>query len=193
MIETERLILRRWRDADRTAFAAMNADPHVMAHFPEPLERPGSDALMARLDARWQDEGIAFAAVERKADGALLGMAGLAVVRFDSPVLGNTEIGWRFARTAWGEGYATEAARGWLAHGFETRGLGEIVAFTAPANAKSRAVMVRLGMRRDRARDFDHPALPEVHRLRPHHVYALTRDARAPGRGVAIGDRPFRA
>ena len=193
MIETERLILRPWRDTDRPAFAAMNADPQVMAHFPEVLDRAGSDALMDRLIGRWADEGFAFAAVERKADGALIGMVGLARVRYETPVFGATEIGWRLSRAAWGAGYADEASRGWLAHGFEALDLPEIVAFTVPANTRSQALMLRLGMRRDRARDFDHPSLPEGHRMRAHVVYALARDDWARRREVAGGDRPFRA
>ena len=105
-------------------------------------------------------------------------MVGLAVVRFTtmaSPLDGAVEVGWRLAREHWGQGYATEAARAWLAHGFGAMDVPEIVAFTAPANARSQAVMRRLGMRHDPARDFEHPALPEGHPLRPHLVYAIGR------------------
>jgi ribosomal-protein-alanine N-acetyltransferase len=86
------------------------------------------------------------------------------------------EIGWRLARHAWGRGYATEAARRALQHGFEALGLEEIVSFTVPANLRSLAVMERLGMRRDPAGDFEHPRLPEGHRLRRHVLYRLSRE-----------------
>jgi RimJ/RimL family protein N-acetyltransferase len=182
MIETERLILRRWRLRDRVPFAALNADPAVMAHFPKVLTRAESDALVGRLEDRWAADGIGFAAVERKADGVFVGMVGLARIHFaGAPLDGGVEVGWRLAREHWHQGYATEAARGWIAHGFEDLGLEEIVAFTVPANAASQAVMARLGMRADPARDFEHPALSEGHPLRLHVLYALARTNWAAG------------
>ena len=179
MIETDRMILRRWRRQDRPAFALLNADAEVMTHFPKTLTRIESDALVARLTDRWAADGIGFAVAERRSDGAFLGMVGLAVVHFttmDSPLDGAVEVGWRLAREHWGQGYATEAARAWLAYGFETMDLAEIIAFTAPANQRSQAVMRRLGMRHDPPRDFEHPALPPAHRLRRHLVYTIGRD-----------------
>jgi RimJ/RimL family protein N-acetyltransferase len=175
VLETDRLLLRPWRAADRAAFAAMNADPEVMAHFDRRLTRSESDGLMARLQDRLGQDGIGFCAVERKADRALVGMAGLARARFDAAVCPCVEVGWRLARAEWGQGYATEAGAAWLAHGFERLGLVEIVAFVVPANRRSQAVMRRLGMVRDPARDFEHPALPEGHRLRPHWLFAAKR------------------
>lgn len=181
VLETPRLILRPWEARDRDAFAAMNADPRVMEHFPTPLSRDASDALMDRLTARAGADGIGFAAVERKAGGAIIGMVGLARVGFKGPLQGALEIGWRLAPAHWRRGYASEAARRWLDHGFEVLAAGEIVAFAVPANAPSLAVMERLGMVRDPARGFERPALPEGHRLRPHVLYALSRAAWAAG------------
>ena len=89
------------------------------------------------------------------------------------------EIGWRLARAAWGGGYATEAARALLTHGFEELGLTEIIAFTADTNLRSQAVMERLGMARDEARDFDHPGLAADHPLRRHVVYVAQAPIRA--------------
>jgi RimJ/RimL family protein N-acetyltransferase len=179
-IETERLLLRRWLPRDRAPFAALNADPAVMRHFPAPLTRQESDAVLVRLEDRWRNDGIGFAATERRSDGAFVGMVGLGRVRFapTAPLDGAVEIGWRLAREHWGQGYATEAARAWLAHGFDTLGLDEIVAFTVPDNLPSQAVMLRLGMARDPARDFDHPALPLGSPLRRHFVFALRRTSR---------------
>jgi RimJ/RimL family protein N-acetyltransferase len=174
MLQTERLILRAWEARDLAPFAALNADPEVMRHFPRPLVRAESDAAVARIGDRWRADGIGFGVAERKADGAFIGMVGLSRVRF-APMQGAVEIGWRLARVHWGQGYATEAARGWLGHGFGGMGLAEIIAFTVPANLASRRVMARLGMRRDPGRDFEHPALPEGHALRPHLVFALDR------------------
>ena len=178
MLETDRLILRRWTARDLAPFAALNADPEAMRHFPKPLDRAESDAMVARIEHRWAEDGLGLAVAERKGDGAFLGMVGLAPVRF-APLAGAVEVGWRLARAHWGKGYATEAAQAWLGHGFGAMGLAEIVAFTVPANLASRRVMRRVGLRRDPARDFDHPSLPAGHGLRAHVVYALAAEGGA--------------
>jgi ribosomal-protein-alanine N-acetyltransferase len=84
-------------------------------------------------------------------------------------------VGWRLARACWGRGYASEAARAALAHGFDALGLGEILSFTVPANLRSRRVMERIGMRRDPHADFEHPNVPPGHRLRRHVLYRIGR------------------
>ncbi|HEU0223371.1 MAG TPA: GNAT family N-acetyltransferase [Paracoccaceae bacterium] len=176
ILETPRLILRLWREADRAPFAAMNADPEVMRHFPALLSREESDAAADRQAARFTEDGLCFLALERRSDGAFLGFTGLATVRFEVPFAPAVETGWRLARHAWGQGYATEAARACLAWGFSAKGLAEIVAFAVPANRRSTAVMERLGMRRDEAGDFDHPAVPAGLPLRRHVLYRLRRE-----------------
>jgi ribosomal-protein-alanine N-acetyltransferase len=173
VIVTDRLSLRPLEPGDAAAFAAMNADPTVMEFFPSALDRDESDALLGRVRATWAADGIGFGALERRADRALIGMCGLLVVHFDVPFAGGTEIGWRFASDAWGQGYAAdEAARAWLDYGFATLRRREIVAFTVPANLRSQAVMRRIGLTRDPDRDFEHPRMPEGHRLRPHLFFA---------------------
>jgi len=87
------------------------------------------------------------------------------------------EIGWRLAIESWGKGYATEAARASLDHGFGDLGLNEIVSFTVPDNSRSRRVMERIGMIHNSADDFDHPSLEEGHRLRRHVLYRIKREA----------------
>ena len=175
-IETERLVLRRWLPRDRAPFAEMNADPAVM-DFPRPLTRAESDAEMAAFEAGWAADGICWAAVERREDGAFAGMVGLARCTLDVPFSPCVEIGWRLPQALWGRGYASEAARGWLDHGFRGLGLAEIVAFTDPGHARSQAVMRRLGMRPDPARDFEHPEMPEGHPLRPQVLWAIDHAA----------------
>ncbi len=174
-LTTQRLRLRAWRDTDRGPFAAMNADPAVMEHFLGTLDRAASDAFMARIDAHWAANGFGLWAVERRADGAFLGFTGLSDPGFQAPFMPAIEIGWRFARDAWGHGYATEAAWAALSFGFESLGRAEIVSFTAPANTRSIAVMERLGMSRDARDDFDHPRVPVGHSLRRHVLYRLLR------------------
>lgn len=156
-LETARLILRQWRGSDADALAAMNADPEVMRYFPKPLDREASDAMLGRVREAWRREGFSFAAVEVKG-GGFIGFAGLHRPRdFPPHLVPCVEVGWRLVRGAWGRGYATEAARASLDHGFGTMGLDEVVAFSVAGNRRSRAVMERLGMTRDPADDFDDP------------------------------------
>lgn len=171
MIETERLILRQWREEDRAPFAALNADAEVMRHFPGTLSREESDAAVDRQIAFIAEHGYGNFAVERRKDGAFLGHVGIKPTDADLPFDGAHEIGWRLARLAWGAGYASEGARAVLAYGFERLRLPEIVSFTATTNAPSEAVMKRIGMVREAHRDFDHPFVLEGHLLRRHIVY----------------------
>jgi RimJ/RimL family protein N-acetyltransferase len=174
VIETERLLLRRWLPRDREPFAAMNADPAVM-DFPRPLTRAESDAEMAGFEARWEADGFAWAAAERRSDGAFVGMVGIARCELDAPFCPCVEVGWRLPKGQWGQGYATEAARAWARYGFAELGLEEIVAFTDPGHGASLAVMRKIGMRPDPARDFEHPEMPAGHPLRPQVLWAVGR------------------
>jgi RimJ/RimL family protein N-acetyltransferase len=175
-----RVILRPWRDEDRAPCAAMNADPRVMAFFVKRLDRTESDALVDRFREHFTVHGFGLWAVEVPGVAPFVGFTGLEVPRFDAPHGPCVEIGWRLAFEHWGRGYATEAARLALDYGFGALGLPEILATTAVANRRSRAVMERLGMRRDPARDFDHPLLPEGHPLRRHVLYRLESEATRP-------------
>lgn len=170
-----RVVLRAWRPDDRPAFAAINADPAVMEHFPAPLDRAASDALADRIAEHVAARGFGLWALEVPGVHAFAGFVGLAVPRFEAPFTPCVEVGWRLARGAWGHGYATEAARLAVDDGFARLGLAEVVSFTVPANARSRAVMERLGMAHDPADDFDHPLLPPGHPLRRHVLYRLAR------------------
>lgn len=174
-LRTDRLLLRPWHESDLEPFAALNADPAVMEHFPKPLDRAESDAFVARVRAHFAREGFGFWAVEAPGVSDLVGLVGLARPPFVAHFTPCVEVGWRLARDHWGKGYATEAALASIRYGFERIGLGEIVAFTVPENARSRAVMERLGMTRTDRDDFDHPSLPEGHRLRRHVLYRIGR------------------
>lgn len=172
--ETPRLRLRQWRLADRDPFAALNADPLVMAHFPATLTREQSDALADRCERLIAERTWGAWASEIKATGEFIGYVGLHIPRDDLPLSPCVEILWRLARAHWGHGFATEAARGALRIGFEVLSLPEIVSFTVPANTRSRAVMERLGMQPDAA-TFEHPGVPVGHALRTHVSYRLSR------------------
>ena len=175
---TERLLLRRWTDADLVPFAALNADPNVMEHFPAPLSRVESDALARRADAFLAENGWGLWAVQLIENGRFVGFTGLTPVRPSLPFAPAVEVGWRLARWVWGRGYATEAATQALRVAFDDVGLNEVVSFTAAANVRSQAVMRRLGMTHDPVGDFDHPAVPTDSPLRPHVLYRIARDHR---------------
>ena len=166
MIETERLLLRPFKDGDAEAFAALNADPQVMRHFPATLDADASNALIAAFAEKWRVNGVCFGAVEHKTDG-FIGMCGLNLVSFTAAFTPAVEIGWRLSRNAWGHGYAREAALAWLNHGFTQMGLNEIVAFTAHSNQPSLALMKRIGMRIDPADQFAHPNIGADSPLNP--------------------------
>ena len=171
-IETERLRLRQWLPVDRGPFAALNADPKVMAHFPAPLDRSTSDALADRCEKLIAERGYGFWAVERKDQSRFIGFVGLHRPVATLPFAPCIEIGWRLAREHWRQGFATEAAFASLRDGFERLGLTEIVSFTPVGNKASRAVMRRIGMTED-AQTFEHPSISEGHPLREHSLYRL--------------------
>ena len=176
-IETDRLVLRGWRESDREPYAAMSADSEVMRWLGRgPMSRAESDAQVERFAASLDARGFGFRAIERRADGVLLGYVALAPIPPEPPVPTGHEIGWRFARHAWGAGYATEGARALLAHGFG-HGLAEVLSFTAASNHRSIAVMRRIGLERRADLDFDHPRLSVGDSLRAHVVHGLTARA----------------
>ncbi len=181
VLRTERLLLRPWRDSDRDPWAALNADPEVMAHFPSVLTRVEADAAFDRISAAIDERGWGLWAVD--IDGAFLGFTGLQPVPSDLPFAPALEVGWRLARSAWGHGYATEAAQAALEVAFEELKRDEVVSMTAATNERSRRVMERLGMTRDASDDFDHPRVPEGP-LRRHVLYRLHSSLGQPRRNV---------
>jgi ribosomal-protein-alanine N-acetyltransferase len=182
---TPRLLLRGFVDDDRSAFAAMNADPVVMEHYPALLTREASDAFVDRALAVWAENGYGLWAVERRDTATFIGYVGLWPVPADVPVRErrdpSAEVGWRLACAHWGNGFATEAAAQAL-HLARALRLAEVVSFTATTNARSAAVMRRLGMTHDPRDDFDHPALPPGHVLRRHVLYRWRPSPRTPAR-----------
>lgn len=172
-LRTERLILRRWNDADRDAFAAINADPAVMEHFPALLDRGQSDDFVDRIEATFDGRGYGLWAVEIPGRAAFAGFIGLWPALFAAPFTPAVEVGWRLGVEHWGQGYAPEGAAAALDHGFAVAQLDEIVSMTTVANTKSRRVMEKLGMHRDPADDFDHPNTPGWHGRR-HVLYRLS-------------------
>jgi RimJ/RimL family protein N-acetyltransferase len=175
-LRTERLVLRGWRPDDLPAFAAMNADPEVMEHFPSPLSAARSDELAGAFQAHIEQAGWGAWAVERRDRGEFIGFVGLVPVSFEADFTPAVEVGWRLDRRHWGHGFAAEAALASLDFAFGTLGLERVVSFTAVTNLRSAAVMRRIGMRL--VAEFTHPNVPSDSPLRRHVLYAVE----APGR-----------
>jgi RimJ/RimL family protein N-acetyltransferase len=175
-LDTARLVLRAWRDADKEPFAEFNADPRVMEFMPAPLTRNESDRFAERIAAAMVERGFGLYAAEHRASAAFIGFIGLAAPNFEAHFTPCVEIGWRIGAAYWGQGLATEGALAVARYAFETLRLPELVSFTTAANVRSRRVMEKIGMTRDPAEDFDHPRLPPGHPLRRHVLYRLPRD-----------------
>ncbi|MEZ4233345.1 MAG: GNAT family N-acetyltransferase [Polyangiaceae bacterium] len=171
ILRTERLLMRPFNESDRDAFAAINADPRVMEHYPAPLSRAQSDAFLDRIASAFEAQGFGLWALEVPGRFPLLGYTGLAIPVWKNHLTPCVEVGWRLGHEHWGQGYASEAARAALSCAFERLGLEEVLSFTSLPNRRSARVMQRIGMRRDEASDFAHPNLPPEHPLSLHIVY----------------------
>ncbi len=176
-IPTERLILRPWREADHDVLLALCSDSRVMEFLGPPLTAAEAHGMIARLRLCQAGHGYSFWAVERRADGLVLGFCGLKPGQAGTPIEGAIEIGWRLAVDAWGQGYAREAARASLDWGWANLEADAIWAITAPANVRSWGLMERLGMTRRADLDFAFPDLPPDDPLSPCITYSIRRPA----------------
>lgn len=174
-IETARLILRPWNDDDLDPWFEMNADPRVMEFFQATYDRAKAGAVAAWMREVNERNGYGWWIIEIKDGDRFAGVVMFDDVDIETPFIPAKEIGWRLPVAAWGQGYATEAARAMLDLGFTRYGCDEIFAMTAVRNKRSERVMQRLGMERRPELDFDHPRIPEGHPLRRHITYRARR------------------
>jgi RimJ/RimL family protein N-acetyltransferase len=172
MIETDRLLLRNWREADIDTFIRHTNTENVTRWLGGVLTEEAARDWVEQRPVRWQDErGFTFWVVERRADGELLGFCGIKIAdSAGSPVKGMYEIGWRLREDAWGQGYAREAAIASLDFAFEGLGADRVVAITFPGNTPSWGLMERLGMTRRPELDYDDARFPA---LNPTIVYDI--------------------
>lgn len=179
MIETERLRLRPWKSGDLQPFATMNADARVRRFFPCPLSPEESDASVATYRRMHELDGYGFFAAELRATSKFIGVLGMQRMSFELAHVSKPaiEIGWRLEPEVWGQGLATEGARGVLQFAFRQIQLAEVVAITVPVNLPSRRVMEKLGMTHDAQDDFDHPKIADAHPLQRHVLYRIRRQA----------------
>ena len=176
-IETQRLILRQWKEEDKTPFFRLNSDKEVMAFFPNVLTKEHSDALADKIHHHIATKGWGCFAVERKDTNQFIGFIGLFEPTYQTHFTPCTEIGWRLHKDHWKQGFATEGARAVLEYAFHSLQKKEIVSFTTPQNRPSIAVMERIGMTRDWSGDFDHPNVEVGHPLRPHVLYRIQAES----------------
>lgn len=176
-LRTRRVLLRAWKESDLPAWCEMNADPEVRRHFESVHTEEQALGEAQRVREALAQRGWGFWALEVPGKIPFAGVCGLLVPRWDAPFNPSVEIGWRLARHAWGQGYASEGAAAAAHFAFEQLEQDEIVAITTPGNTASRKVMQRIGMRRDEDGDFDHPMVPVGHPLQRHVLYRLDRAA----------------
>lgn len=182
-LRTARLVMRRWRESDLAPFAALNGDPQTLVYFPSTLTRAQSDAMVDRIEAAFADRGWGLWALEARDTGQFIGFTGLSPITTGGIPAEGVEIGWRLARTAWHQGYATEAAVAARDAAFGGIGLPGLWSFTAVLNTPSQAVMRRIGM--TETSRFGHPRVPEGSPVRPHVLFHLANPAAMPGGGPA--------
>ena len=171
MIETERLILRQWKESDYLPFINMGSDLEVMKYFPKCLTQEESINFIKAVTGIIDENKWGFWAVELKKSQEFIGFIGLhsQPTQFDfSPCI---EIGWRLAKDFWGQGYATEGAKAALEYAFNTLNLDKVVSFTSSVNKPSESVMKKLGMKK--VTEFNHPKLPQNHDLAKHVLYEI--------------------
>ncbi|AOM39142.1 GNAT family N-acetyltransferase [Xenorhabdus hominickii] len=172
-LETERLLLRAWKEEDREPLFRLNSNPEVMEFFPNTLTKEQNNTLVDNFISKFETQGgWGLWAVELKQSGKFIGFVGLNVPNIELPFSPCVEIGWRLDKPFWGKGYTCEAARSIFEFAFMEAELEEVVAFTTVSNYRSESVMKKLGMLRDE-KTFLHPGLPEHHPLREHVLYRL--------------------
>jgi 3-dehydroquinate dehydratase / shikimate dehydrogenase len=174
-IETDRLILREWKEDDKVSFARINADPMIMEFFPRQLGEDDSNKLADRFQKHIEDHGYGFYAVELKKTGEFMGFAGLDNVDSKMPFAPAVEIAWRFDYGFWGSGYGTEAAMAILEHAFTKLKLKEIVGYAVHDNNRAIKLMEKIGMKHDPKGDFDYPGLPVGHPLGRFVLHRITK------------------
>ncbi|NOZ54860.1 MAG: GNAT family N-acetyltransferase [Gammaproteobacteria bacterium] len=174
-LETERLILKQWKDSDYRVFTGMSSDPEVMRYYPSLMSRSESNEMADKIRSLISDKGWGFWAVEEKDDNKFIGFVGLHEPVPELSFSPCVEIGWRIRKEKWGKGFATEAAKEALNFAFEVLKLDKVYSFSTVKNQKSRAVMERLGMINTH-KNFEHPEIPTDSPLRDHVLYEVRRE-----------------
>jgi RimJ/RimL family protein N-acetyltransferase len=171
-ISTTNLILRSWQESDTEPFIQLNNDPQVMEFFPSILQPTETLQQIERFQQHFKNFGYGFFAVERKDNHEFIGFTGFSHPKFDCFFTPCVEIGWRYSKENWGQGFATEAAKACIDYGFKYLNLKDIYAFTALQNIRSALLMQRIGMHF--ITKFNHPLLQENNPLSTHLLYRIS-------------------
>lgn len=171
MIETDRLVLRSWGEGDLVPFSKMNSDKAVMEYLPKCLSYDETVQFYHRIVDEHKTFGYGLYAVALKSTGKFIGYTGFHNFDFDAEFSPGIEIGWRLAKEYWNQGYATEAAKACIDYARSRRMFDKIYSFTSVSNLRSERVMQKIGMEHEGF--FQHPSLPDGHRLKEHTFYKL--------------------
>jgi RimJ/RimL family protein N-acetyltransferase len=165
VLETPRLLLRHLQHDDVDAIFAVIGDPVTMQYYPRTFGRKDADEWIERNLGRYAEQGHGLYAVVLRSTGDVIGDCGLVTQQIEGEPL--LEVGYHLRRDQWGNGYATEAARGCVKHAFRTLGAEKVISLIRPENLPSRRVAERNGMRIEREVTFCGL---------PHLVYAMKRE-----------------
>ncbi len=168
ILETQRLILRRWRADDVAALHAINTDPKVMEYYPALFSLEETQKIIQRFEKHFDEHGFGMWALEFKATNECIGFLGLQMATFTS--IPCVEIGYRIASPYWGQGLAGEGSTAVLNFAARELKLKEVCAVAVKENLKSRRVMDKLGFSYEPSEDFDHPKMSAKH-LKAHVLY----------------------
>jgi RimJ/RimL family protein N-acetyltransferase len=177
-LETERLVLRRWRDGDLGSWLQHLNTPEVKAHLGGPQSPEAVAEKFAKAKESWARDRFSFLAVDLQENGAFLGAAGIGRISNEGvpdALRDAVQIGWQLRKDYWGQGYATEAARAVLAWAFDQLNLPLVYGQTSESNPGSWHIMEKLGMERLTALDYEAPDYPAEDN--PTKVYGLTQEA----------------
>ncbi|WP_143305494.1 GNAT family N-acetyltransferase [Chitinophaga vietnamensis] len=174
LFQSGRLGFRKWQDADLAPFAAITADPEVMEFFSSTLNLEETAQMLVWVKAHFDQHGYGLYAVDTLHDEQFIGFIGFNHPSFEADFTPCVEIGWRLRRSAWGQGYATEGARRCLQYARDVLHLPLIYSFTSMLNKRSEQVMIKLGM--EKTGEFEHPRVPDGHRLKTHVLYRINTD-----------------
>ncbi len=178
-VETDRLILREWRESDWEPFFRYTNTPAVMRWLGGVVDEPGQNLARERIEYYSRTHGHTFWVTEHKEDGGplsgqFLGFCGLKRSNQPGGPIGDMEIGWRLREDVWGQGFAREAAEACMRYGFEAFEVPHMLALTVERNEASWGLMRRLGMRPRPELDFSSAEFdPEMGRII---VYSITRE-----------------
>jgi RimJ/RimL family protein N-acetyltransferase len=176
IIETERLILRTWKEEDAETYFQINKDSKVIEFVLGLSTLDKINDFIHAVNNHGDKHGYTLWAACLKETGELIGSIGLHYIDWESHFTPAVEVAWRLGSQYWGKGYATEGAKAALDYGFKQCDLREIVSFAAPANIRSIHVMEKIGLKRDLNGDFLHPEFQPDSKLAHHVLYRLKAD-----------------